>query len=523
MSVVLVIVALCACGGNGDGTETNTNTDTNLESTSYLVRVVDYKGNPISSGLFVEIFDGEESVGFKKANQNGEASFDLSPLKNYTFELTFAEEGLTYNKENCTFEKGVYSKEIMLYKELSTDRIFEMSPYDKETEERYDYEAYFVEEGATLVPIDGMTYYVFEPTRGGIYKFSYIADRAINIGYYGGSEHYVFAESTIEIKDRAFEIEVKNDGVSSAQTGTTRIIIGISSLTVDSCYLTVERVGEPIKEIQKSDYIATQVPSEVQKYNFLNGKLTNVDITDSELEIVYNTNDRRYHIGNENGPLVLVRIASASPYIAPFIEMCETSALFGANKDDNGNITSYDVYNLMFTAYAEKCDDSGVVPLTKELYEAIKKIGEHSGWFEGSTTIFKEGGSIDEETGDITEGTPINVPSENAPFFACCYLEKTDTGVGESVISITDTVEAKELYVMLSGAQELSFKSSRAVASVLTIENAQGVKIVVGETEYTADENGKIEISFENEAIEFSMVNTTENELNVFFTFVTKI
>ena len=251
--------------------------------------------------------------------------------------------------------------------------------------------------------------------------------------------------------------------------------------------------------------------------------LTNIDITNSDLKIVYNPNDNRYHIGNENGTVVLVRITSASPYIAPFMEMCETSALYGANKDDEGNVASYDVYNLMFEAYAAKCDDSGVVPLTKELYEAIKKIGEHSGWFEGATTIFKQGGSIDEETGDITEGTPIDVPSENAPFFACCYLEKTDTGTGESVITITDTAEAKELLVMLSSGSSLNFRSSREVASTLTIENAQFIKIVVGETEYTADENGKIEIAFDGGLIEFSMVSLGDSDINASFTFVTKI
>ena len=524
LSALLLLVTLCACGDTNTNTDTSTNTDTTInKNPTYTVKVVDYKGNPISSGLFVEIFKGEESVGFKKANQNGEAAFELKEEEGYTFELTFASLAQSYNKEDCTFEKGVYSKEIMLYNELSTEKTFEMSPYDPESGERYEYTAYYVNEGATLVPIDGKTYYVFEPTRGGIYKFSYIADRAINIGYYGGSEHFVFEESTIEIKDRAFEIEVKNEGVSSGQTGTTRVIIGISSMTVDSCYLTVERIGEPKKEIQRNDYVATQVPSEVQKSNYLNAKLTNIDITNKDLKIVYNPNDNRYHIGNENGTVVLVRITSASPYIAPFMEMCETSALYGANKDDEGNVASYDVYNLMFEAYAAKCDDSGVVPLTKELYEAIKKIGEHSGWFEGATTIFKQGGSIDEETGDITEGTPIDVPSENAPFFACCYLEKTDTGTGESVITITDTAEAKELLVMLSSQGSLNFKSSRTVASTLTIENAQGIKIVVGETEYTADENGKIEIAFDGGLIEFSMVSLGDSDINASFTFVTKI
>ena len=76
---------------------------------------------------------------------------------------------------------------------------------------------------------------------------------------------------------------------------------------------------------------------------------------------------------------------------------------------------------------------------------------------------------------------------------------------------------------MVSEAESLSFKSSREVASTLTIENAQGIKIVVGETEYIADENGKIEVSFGGGAMEFSRVNTSNSDLNVSFTFVTKV
>ncbi len=522
----LMLVALCACGGNGGDTNTDTNTNTNSDTestkTTYTVKVVDYKGNPVSSGIFVGIYKGEEELGFKKANAAGEASFTLENGE-YTFDLTIADDSYTYNLNDCTLTKDAPTKEVMLYSTLGNE-VFTIYPVDKDTGDRYEYKAKFVNEGATLVSMEGMTYYVFQPTRGGVYKFSYIADRAINIGYYGGSEHYVFAESNIEIKDRAFEIEIKNEGVSNAGTGTTRIIIGISSLSIDSCYLTVERVSDPQKEIQRVDYVPTQVPNEISKYNYLNGKLVDLDITDENLTVVYNSEDGFYHYGTEDGPIVLIRIASASKYIAPFYEMCQTSALYGQILDDNGSLVRYEIYNAMIEAYAEKCDDAGVVPLNNELLRAIELIGKHYGWYEGSTCIFKVGGSIDEETGDITEGTVVEFPAENAPYFACCYLEKTDTGVGESKILVTDTTDAKELLVMLAEGEALSFKSTRQVTSVLTIENAQDIKIIVGEEEYSADENGTIEVELQGGAsIEFSMVSLADKPLDVSFTFVTKI
>ena len=49
--------------------------------------------------------------------------------------------------------------------------------YDAVLGERVEKEAYFITEGATLVPIIGndMNYYIFQPTRGGVYRFSYVA------------------------------------------------------------------------------------------------------------------------------------------------------------------------------------------------------------------------------------------------------------------------------------------------------------------------------------------------------------
>lgn len=532
--LVLTLVfsaSLISCGINSTDTSTdtgaNTNTDTSTDTGSneitYTVKVVDFTGAPVSSGLFVQLYkDGEELGSMKKSNKNGEASFTLEKGE-YTFELILTDETVTYDKASCVLTEKNPSKEIMLYGELG-NREFLMYPYDSELGERYEYRAKFVDEGATLVDIDGMSYYVFEPTRGGVYKFSYISDVALTIGYFGGSEHFVFEESNIEVKDRAFEIEVKDSGVSNAGTGTTRIIIGIRSLVVDSCILTIERVSDPKAEIPKIDYLPIEYPSEVCTYNYLNATLVDVDITSENLQIVYNANDGFFHLNDENGPVVLMRITSASKYIAPFSEICETAALYGSIYDDAGNLLRTEVYNSMFLTYAEKCDDTGVVPLTRELLYAVTNIGNHSGWFEGEQTIFTVGeGSKDD--GTVIEGTKLNVPIENAPYFACCYLEPNNNGKDyEKRISITDTTEPKEMLVAMDAGETLYFKGARLTKTTLQILNAQDVRVIFNGTEYNCDENGIIEISFDGiTPIEFEIINDGALRKDVKITYTTFI
>ena len=368
------------------------------------------------------------------------------------------------------------------------------------------------------------SYYVFEPTRGGVYKFSYISDVALTIGYFGGSEHFVFQESSIEVKDRAFTIEVKDSGVSTEHTGTTRIIIGVRSLAVDSCIMTIERISDPIAETPRIDYLPIEYPSEKCSYSYLNATLVDVDVLDKNLSIVYNAQDGYYHHGGENGPIVLMRITSSSKYLASFTKILETASLYGSVYDENGNLLRTEIYNNMMLTYAEKCDDVGVVPLTRELLYAVTNMGKHSGWFEGEQSIFKigQGGEAD---GTVIEGTVLDVPLENAPYFACCYLVPNDLGTSEDKrITITDGAEPKEMIVSIGELEGLYFKSSRQTKSTLLISDAQGLKVVFDGNEYTPDENGKIEITFDAIApIEFSLVNDGRENPDVKFTYTTFI
>ena len=524
--MVLVASFICACGGTNTGTETNTetqtqtNTSTEPESTTldYVVKVVDYKGNPISSGLFVQLYkDGEELDGMKKANAQGEAKFTLEKGE-YTFELVLAEDGLTYNADECVLTEKKPTKEIMLYNTLGTNSL-KIYPYDQSTDETYPYDAKFVKEGATRVDIDKMSYYVFQPERSGIYKFSYVSDVTLTIGYFGGSEHYVFRESTIDVVDGAFTMEIKESSISTGTGGSVRLIIGIKSLAVKDCVLVVERVGDAEAELQRIDYAAKETPKEVCKYNYLNYGFINLDVTNPDLKVIYNENDGYYHYGDENGPVVLMRISSMGRYLAPFTEMCETANLFAIIYDENGKPLRSEVYNSMIEAYAQKCDETGVVPLTKELEYAVRNLGEYNGWW-GENSIFKSF-SLD-ENGNVTEGEPIEVNPDIAWLFACCYVDANAKGGENSKIVITDTIDETELYVKIDTGCEFFFKSSQQVKATITIENAEGLVLVFASNEYTADENGVIEFTIDaTSLIEFSIKNTSEEMKDITFTYST--
>lgn len=522
--LVVLSTLLIACGNNNTGTstetETNTNTQTEPESTEiqYMVKVVDYKGNPISSGLFVQLYkDGVELDGMKKANQNGEVKATLEKGE-YTFELVLADDSKEYDVSECVLTEKKPTKEIMVYnkQEESSLKIY---PYDQETGDTFPYDARFVKEGATRVDIDKMSYYVFQPERGGLYKISYISDVALTIGYFGGSEHFVFPESTIDVVDGAYTMDIKDSSISTQSGGSVRIIIGVKSLAVKECILVVERIGDAEAELERIEYAAKETPKEICKYNYLNYGLVDIDVTNPDLKVVYNENDGYYHLGDENGEIVLVRITTAGKYLVPFYEILETANLFAIIYDENDKPLRSEIYNSMIEAYAAKCDEAGVVPLTRELEYAIKNLGEYNGWW-GDNSIFNS--FTADENGNIIEGEKITVDPETAWLFACCYVNENAKGAEDNKIVITDTVEEKDLYVKIDTGCEFFFKSSQQIKATIVIENAEGLVITYNGVEYTPDENGKLEVTFENTSpIEFSIKNTTDEKKDITFNYNT--
>ncbi len=522
-------------------TDTNTETDTSVDTSSneieYSVKVVNYKGEPISSGLFIQILKGGEELGsMKKSNKDGIATFSLEK-GDYTFEIIYTatdSDTITYDAEECVLSAKKPSKEIMLYN-VANEGSMLIYPYDTDEGERYEYSAKFVSEGANKVEIDGISYYVFRPTRGGVYRFSYICDVAITFGYYGGSPHYVYENGDTELVDRAFEMEIKESSVGGAV-----VILGVKSKATNSCFIAIERIRDEEKPIEHIEYTATEVPSSICKYNYLNADLVDLDITSENLTIVYNEEDGYYHLNTADGPIVLVKISVPSRFLTSFTEICDLTKLLKIEYDASGKPIRMEVYNELISKYAKKCDKAGVVPLNKELEYVIKNVMEQQGWYD-EQNIFKFPDTTDENN-NIIEGEKIYVPEENAWLFPCCYMVENNKGTEETKISVNDTIDPESYLVKIDAGETLYFKASKDRKATLTIINAQQIKVKVNgvDTEYTADENGKIEILLESipyvyedeetgemtegvYPIEFSITNEGEEMVDLEFTYVTKL
>ena len=91
------------------------------------------------------------------------------------------------------------------------------------------------------------------------------------------------------------------------------------------------------------------------------------------------------------------------------LEESEAVETFGLYVYEDGEFVAKLNYGPMLSAYYAACDaENGVVPLTEELANAIKAVGENRGWWEFGT-----------EKGFYLFGeTPVN--KNIAWLFACC-------------------------------------------------------------------------------------------------------
>ena len=150
---------------------------------TYTVNVVDANGDPVKN-IIVSML-GKDVV----TNKNGVATYQLVP-DNYTFTLkaiSSAKE-YVYDESLCVFSPSVTSVTVVfaekLDQNLNTRTIY---ANDKE------YLAAIVGEGTVQVSLapNDMTYFLFSPTRSGVFRFSATSSKgAVDIGYYGGI-HFV--------------------------------------------------------------------------------------------------------------------------------------------------------------------------------------------------------------------------------------------------------------------------------------------------------------------------------------------
>lgn len=535
---MIVSLAFCACGGE----ETPTSTDSSITTTpstdasatqssvdnagddkeettvEYIVKAVDPFGNELETTVIVEMFKDGESLGEKPLRQ-GTAKFKLAPGE-YTFELMPMEGEFYYNKSECVFDEEITEKTVTLYNYANNENKQEIWVYDETVLDHVAYNAVEVEEGGSYVTIDrpAMSYYIFTPTRGGIYKFSYESTKAVTIGYFG-SPHNVLQACPIEVENGTFEVEVKNEGVNIGnEGGTTQLVIGIRSYTVKGCVLKIERVGDAKVDLPFTN--VTVDKSAIKQDNYLNSEFIDFDVTDKNLSAVYNEEDGFYHLNSVDGPVIFIRINTSVikssteeetiyAYLPSFVSMCETDRLCKYFYDNDGNVILKESYNDMFYGYEALCGTMGMYPLNEQLATVVKNIGEHRGWFD-----------LESELHIFGENAGAVVP-ENAWLFACTYENRGTIGNSEkpAPVAVNPAETAKTYAVLAKNGEGVVLRTISD--ATLTISNAEGIKVIANNgEEYVADENGVITVVIT--AIQnFTVVYEGEDaERAIYFTFV---
>lgn len=399
--MVLSLCVLAACGGNTAPTEATLSAET-----AYKVTVMDAAGKPVNAGIAVKFMQDGTQKAMQLVGENGAAEKTLT-RGNYTIELQFTDPNAQYVYDNSdmtlTAEKTELS--VILSQKLG-EQVQELSVG----------EAHYVNQGCTNIPLnaEGRSYFIFVPKEVGKYEVSLIGSDA-TVGYYGGSIHYVWDHSALDVVDNKFSVDIK-----AGQLGGAVIIIGVDAGEGEAI-LSVQNIGEPDWSVEDEPWTVYQAQSAITPYTLPAGaKLNKFDITAATdtYKLIFNEADGFYHLNSADGALVVVQIGNTSEeteYLPPFETILEKQGIRRYFYDENGNFLKKEEYSDCVTKYIENADEkSGVYPLTDDLMYIIRQQGIQSGWFDpsGATYLFK----------DKDGNGLIGINNEISWLFMCRYL-----------------------------------------------------------------------------------------------------
>ena len=276
-----------------------------------------------------------------------------------------------------------------------------------------------------------MNYFIFRPSAPGIYEVS-IGSETAEIGYYG-SPNWILSTPEKVSEKGVLTMEISRLYVGADEISTSPYLIGINTNAdgKTDCTLTFRKVAEMPPSPSEVDWTVYLNPNadKLEKFTLPeDATLVNVDVYDADLTIVFNEADGYYHVGDANGPVVLIRLTKESEYLASFFTVSLTTALGGFFYDENGTFLYKEVYNDLIYQYTGKPDsnyslvqgagvqdpDSGTYPLDAYLAHFMKNAGEKMGWWDPNSGFYRFA-----DSDALTDATL----TENAWLFACCYVK----------------------------------------------------------------------------------------------------
>ena len=389
---------LVACGGG---------------EVEYKVTVKDSIGTQYGKDTIVEFYNGDEKVAMQICDENGVAKKTLAKGE-YTIKVTSTDKGVSFYHEETKVSGSKTEVEVVVSSQLGAEpEVLYVSGNEVD--------AYYVNAGCTNVELaEGeRNYFLFVPTEAGYYEFYVEADANTEIGYYG-APHFVQENTAAEVVDGKFAMNIKDTMISTGDTGTTVIVIGVDSDAKTNAVLCIDRVGDPQKTIEDEPWTIYNKTVELAKYTVPAGKtLVDFDVfTDTKYNLVLNKEDGFYHLNNENGPLVVVYLAKdpTEAFVPCFKNILDRSGVTKYVFDADGKFVEKVSYDACLFEYIDCADEAtGVYPLTEDLKTIIQARGEYVGWWDitNPSCIFVD-----------NAGNPIpGLNVENAWLFMCAYLQ----------------------------------------------------------------------------------------------------
>lgn len=420
IATLLALTVLCtlfaACGGEQPQTPDSTEQGTEAPAAGYQVKVVDPLGNPYTDGIIVRFMQNGQQISMQTIGADGVAAKEL-PDGEYTVELKFTDADALYYYDTSNVQLTAENKQL----EIQLSHALGEAPEQSLYAQGQDVGAYRVDVGCTYVKLVSgeRSYYLFTPTEAGKYQFSLISGEG-TVSYLGAPHFVQDNHAADRNEDGSFYVNVKADMISTGETGTTVLVLGIDGSS-DSGILAIQRVGDPDWGVEDEPWHTYTPTIDLQSYTHDAAvKLGEFDLTaaDDAYTLVLGS-DNFYHLNTADGPLVLVRLgenSGGSKYLADFETILNHS---GVNKyffDDNGEFVKKETYDQCLLAYFEVMDkDSGLYPLTEDLKYIIQMRADHTGWFDPDSAMYL----FVDQNGDQVPGINENI----AWLFMCCYAE----------------------------------------------------------------------------------------------------
>ncbi|MBR2929726.1 MAG: Ig-like domain-containing protein [Clostridia bacterium] len=449
----------------------------------FTVTVKDAFGNPMPN-MVVNVLDGDKKVSVKMTNNEGKVSSSATgalDAKTYKVEVVDPMGAVYYfDKDAAVLEDGKEDITVVLYKTLSDDFAERLYLSDSGPDGT---PAKLIRDGGFHVELaKGKNYFVFVPSVRGLYELKLDAKAEASMGYHG-SPHFVqdndlaASDDTSEVykKDGALYFCIRSFNVGDSIYSSTRYVLIINAS--EACDATLSVSSDPDLPLSKEELPWSEIASEHKPTEFTldrldvdNFELTDFSITNKNLTVVYNSEDKFYHLGSEDGPVIYLRLKSASKYIASFFDITDTTS-FSAYIYEDGELKAKRSYHNMILEYSEAADnDLGIYPLTEDLRRAVTDIGNAWGWF-------TPGGP-----NNILGTDATRVVAENAWLFAACYFDGEYYAGGET-FPIKMSQSGK-----LAVSDSPVYLSTTTMGMTVTVADPDGIfKVTVGGVDYVAE------------------------------------